>query len=304
MKIGLIGTNWGRIHCGTFAEWGYKINTVMGQDKAKTKKVAKEEGIENYTTNRNDLKNMDVIIIASPMETHPEYIEFFKDKWVFCEKPLSGQKVKRSFIKKFKNKNIFFNYAFPQLETAKEIKRTVKADKLGNVYKIIANIAVSFPFEQSNSKWFVDVASHELYFFNYLFKRFNLKNHYLNSDRLDISTQFSNGKQSLNINLYQAYRESLTMDFKLIGDKGELEVNGGYIPDKDWNFSPLRLNGEAITEGEYSNEIDIWFRANARNVKLFLDLVNSKLSKSEAVAKGLADLTAAAEIEQGLNGLI
>lgn len=304
MKIGLIGTNWGRIHCGTFAKCGYEIDTVMGQNKAKTKKVAHEEEIANYTTERNDLKNMDVIIIASPMETHLEYIQFFKDKWIFCEKPLSGQRVKNSFIEGLKDKNIFFNYAFPQLETAQEIKRIVKADKLGEVYKIIANIAVSFPFEQSDKDWFMDVASHQLYFFNYLFKTFQLENYYLNPDRLDISTQFFNGEQSLNINLYQAYQESLTMDFKLVGEKGELEVSGGYIPEKDWNFSPLKLNSETVSEGEYSNETDIWFRANAMNVKLFLDLIDSKLSKSEAVVKGLADLTAAAKIEQGLIDLI
>lgn len=38
-----------------------------------------------------DLDIYDVVIIASPPDTHADYIKRYKDKWILCEKPLTGR---------------------------------------------------------------------------------------------------------------------------------------------------------------------------------------------------------------------
>ncbi len=52
LKVGIIGTVWGRIHCGTFRQAGCEIAALVGQDAAKAAEVAAAEGVPVGT---NDL---------------------------------------------------------------------------------------------------------------------------------------------------------------------------------------------------------------------------------------------------------
>lgn len=304
MKIGLIGTNWGRIHCATFGRWGHRIDTILGADPEKTRRIAAEEGIAHAARDPRELEAMDIIVIASPHQTHASYIEMFRDKWILCEKPLAGTACGTESIGRIIPANLYVNYAFPFLETAAVIRDAVRQGIAGSVFGISLNIAVSFPFSYSDAEWFVSVASHELYFLNKLFSPFMMKSFHRDAKRLNVSAIFANGEQTLSLNLYRAHRESLMIDMAMTGEKGSIRVEGGYLPGRNWNFDPVTFNGDRLNEGEYSRGEDIWMRANAMLVKSFLDLYEGKIPREEAIGRGLADFTCASMIEKGTAPLL
>jgi predicted dehydrogenase len=304
MKIGLIGTNWGRIHCGTFKKWGYSIDTIMGTDLEKTRRIATEEGIPRFTADAADLRDMDVIVIASPHETHARYIDMFRDKWILCEKPLTGSAASAEEVLACAPEHLYVNYAFPFLETAGVIRSAVAGGTVGEIHHISLNIAVSFPFDYSDKEWFVSVASHELYFLNHLFGSFTMHSFYSEIGMLNVAMILTNGRQVLSLNLHRAHRESLMLDLAMSGDSGELLVRGGYLPGRNWNFDPVTVNGERINGGEYSQSEDIWLRANALCVKSFLSVYNGTITRENARDAGLADLSNALLVEKGLSGFL
>jgi myo-inositol 2-dehydrogenase/D-chiro-inositol 1-dehydrogenase len=303
MNVGIIGTNWGRVHAGTFRDHDCVIAGIVGRNLEKTRTVASEECIPLASTDPTDLSDMDIIVIASPLETHIPYLEMFHGKPVLCEKPLLGGKVEPGFLEEFADKPVFVNYAFSFLDTARVIRENI--DSLGEVFRVSLRCSAFFPFDFEPAEFLEGIVSHELAFLSWCFEPFTIRQFYNESDRTNISLVMTNcHNQVLTIDFMEAHRESINLDLRMYGTSGDLHVEGGYIPGKMWNFTPVKVNGDCVNDGEYSTDCDIWFRANSRLCRLFLDVLEGKCSRKDALDRGLMDISRAAAMEEGLLPLL
>src|SRR5262249_17458756 len=55
VRVGIIGTNWGRMHVGGFRGAGVEIAGLCGSDREKTARIAREEGVALATTRVDEL---------------------------------------------------------------------------------------------------------------------------------------------------------------------------------------------------------------------------------------------------------
>lgn len=95
-RIGIIGTGriTGRFLMESKSVSGVSVQGVYNPHVESAKRFAKKYGIEVYETKERFFENTDVIYVASPHETHYEYVKeaLLHDKHVLCEKPFTLKK--------------------------------------------------------------------------------------------------------------------------------------------------------------------------------------------------------------------
>lgn len=94
IRVGIIGTGWGRMHVGGFRGAGAEIAALCGRDPGRTARIAGEEGIPLATTRVEELcAAVDVVVVSGPDRTHHEHITAALDAGchVLSEKPLTRE---------------------------------------------------------------------------------------------------------------------------------------------------------------------------------------------------------------------
>lgn len=94
VRVGIIGTNWGRMHVGGFRGAGAEIAALCGRDPERTGRIAAEEGIPLATTRVDALcAAVDVVVVSGPDRMHHEHIAAALDAGchVLSEKPLTRE---------------------------------------------------------------------------------------------------------------------------------------------------------------------------------------------------------------------
>jgi myo-inositol 2-dehydrogenase/D-chiro-inositol 1-dehydrogenase len=92
MRIGIIGTHWGLMHVGAFRAAGAEVVALCGQNEAKTRDIARREGIPLAMTEVAALcAAVDVVVVAGPDRWHAAHIHQALDagRHVLSEKPLT-----------------------------------------------------------------------------------------------------------------------------------------------------------------------------------------------------------------------
>jgi myo-inositol 2-dehydrogenase / D-chiro-inositol 1-dehydrogenase len=120
MRVGIIGTNWGRMHIGGFRGAGADVAALCGRDWEKTRRIATEERIPLATGDTAALiAAVDIVVVAGPDALHAEHVleAVHAGRPVLCEKPLT--------------------------RTCDEAERVLRAAKQSSVA-----CAVSFPYRQ------------------------------------------------------------------------------------------------------------------------------------------------------------
>ncbi len=91
-RIGVIGTNWGRMHIGGFRSAGAQVTALCGRDPQKTAAIAVEEGIPLATVNIGEFCSaVDIVVVSGPDSLHSAHIHAALDAGchVLSEKPLT-----------------------------------------------------------------------------------------------------------------------------------------------------------------------------------------------------------------------
>ncbi|MEO1085034.1 MAG: Gfo/Idh/MocA family oxidoreductase [Acidobacteriota bacterium] len=190
MDVGIIGTGWGRIHCGTFRAAGCRIAALLGRDAAQTRDVARLEGVPIGTDDPADLEGCDVIVVASPTSSHFDYLRRFRHKAVFCEKPLYDRPLTEREIDELSGGEVFVNYAFPFLDSSRHLDRWLADGKIGDVQRVLLRVGVRFEGTKSPAGWFHDVAVHPLSWLLHRFGAFTAKSFHVGSGPASISAIF------------------------------------------------------------------------------------------------------------------
>ena len=71
MRVGIIGTGWGRTHCGTFRAAGWEIAALAGRRLDDVTAVAAAEGVPRATADPDELEDCDVIVVARALDGSP-----------------------------------------------------------------------------------------------------------------------------------------------------------------------------------------------------------------------------------------
>jgi predicted dehydrogenase len=218
---------------------------------------------------------------------------------------LTGSSILPGSLEPFYGECVYVNYAFPFLKTARLISGICRDGRLGEVFRIMVAVSPRFEMVHTPIGWFLDDAVHPLSWLNYAFGDFKLVYSHVGNGRPDIAAILTNGNQTLNLDLYEAHTTRLRFDITVAGTQGVLRTSGGFEPGRFWNFEPVTLNGEAVNEGEFSSpDMDIWFEANCEAVRVFLDVSEGRITRDDALAKGLCDIRKASMIELGLAGML
>lgn len=132
-KIGIIG----------FGSQAKRIIKILEKSKKKIhfiykKNFNKKETNKKFTNSINDLKKCKIIFICSPNNTHFQYVkQFYKKRYIFCEKPPVDKISDLKLLNKFDQSKIFynFNYRFSKINEAIIKTRELKFGKLlyGNI---------------------------------------------------------------------------------------------------------------------------------------------------------------------------
>jgi predicted dehydrogenase len=92
-RVGIIGTNWGRMHVGGFRGAGAHVVALCGRDAEDTARIAGEEGIPLATTRVDELcAAVDVVVVSGPDRLHQAHVTAALDAGchVLSEKPLTS----------------------------------------------------------------------------------------------------------------------------------------------------------------------------------------------------------------------
>jgi myo-inositol 2-dehydrogenase/D-chiro-inositol 1-dehydrogenase len=179
LNIGLVGYGFmGRTHSNAFLQaprffelpWKPALKAVAARNEARVKKFAENWGYESYVTDWRDLvnrKDIDVIDIASPNDTHHEIaIAAAKaGKMVMCEKPL-GRNAKEALemteaVEKAGVPNtVWYNYR--RVPAVTMIKQLLDEEKLGRIFhyraKFLQDWTISSELPQGGEGlWRLDV---------------------------------------------------------------------------------------------------------------------------------------------------
>ena len=180
LNIGLVGYGFmGRTHSNAFLQaprffdlpWKPALKAVAARNEERVKKFAENWGYESHTTDWRDLvnrKDIDVIDIASPNDTHHEIaIAAAKaGKMVMCEKPLGrtakeAQEMTDAVEKAGVPNTVWYNYR--RVPAVTMIKQLLDEGKLGRIFhyraKFLQDWTISADLPQGGEGlWRLDVS--------------------------------------------------------------------------------------------------------------------------------------------------
>lgn len=302
MKIGIIGTRWGRVHCGTFREAGCEIAALVGRDPVALAEAAAAEGVECYSTDSEVLADCDAIVIASPTSTHLDYLHQFADKPVLCEKPLAGRRIDAAAAQ-LRVDDHYVNFAFPFLRSAQLLSSLINQGQLGQIERILLNVGAGFEADKGPVDWLLDISAHPLSYLLHQFGPFVCEQHHIGSGVANLSVLMTQEARMLNLNHYVLPYTGIQIDLTVIGDAGVARLNGGFRPASQWQFAPLLLNDVAVNAGD-SDPRDIWYLANCEVVRRFVAKLRHQASHQQLEAEGMFSVARAAQLEQMLAPLL
>ncbi len=199
------------------------------------------------TNNISDLFNCDAVIIASPNDTHFEYIEKLLSNfsgYIFCEKPPVTNLNDLAKLENFsiENKNrIFFNFNYRFSKLSENIQSGMQSDSLGTIITINILSAHGLAFKKDyGESWRADgkknphnildtVAIHYVDLLNYYLGKPSKISYFpslmskngTSYDTCNITMQYGNGSSA---NIFNSYASPLVNEIYVVGTNGVLTI--------------------------------------------------------------------------------
>ena len=295
IKVGIIG----------YKNQAEKLQHILEREKCEIKKIyhpTKSSTDIRFTNNFSDLYENDIVIIASPNDTHFKYIKKLLKNfsgYIFCEKPpitnIKELRYLQKISKKYKNR-LFFNFNLRFGELNKKIQHELKSERIGNpiFINIISSKGLAFKDEYLNS-WRSDGKNNlhnildavSIHFIDLL--RFNfgeIENHHytpmLGSKRgssFDSAQIILKFKTGLTASIFNSYATPLYNEFSVIGTNGIitfddkklkiLSPRDTFDSKKYFKIPPIKYSQKFSFNKEF-------FQSTENSIKYFLKYVKSK----------------------------
>lgn len=255
---------------------GYKINLLYDEDLLTAKELSEIAEIENYSSDIEDLLDVEQIIVTTHKYTTIDFLEKIKNKIIILLNfPNIGCDNQYAEFKNFfEENNIYLVYFFSQHITSRNIREAISMEKIGKINNIFLDIGYNDEIEFKDA--FFQIALAPLSFLTLYFKKFTLDYSDYDADNNLVFAHLCNGKQRLNITFYKLWYQGKKYDISILGDSGEIKVEGKYTKDNDWNFKPLSVNEEVVGQGEYSKDFET---IQDLSLKDYIDLLEKQIHK-------------------------
>lgn len=292
LTAGIIGVNWGLVHLHNLRNAGVHVGGLCAASGAAA--VAKAHGVAFATSNPDELSSFDLVVIASPPESHLELLVRFPEAFVICEKPVHGAWPLPTLAPR---DGVFVNYAFGFLDVARAAQRELEA--LGPVeeVRIASRVALEAPFDAE--RWFLEVASHPLAWLLHDHDA-RPRRRAADADCFALEARRDDGAV-LRAGVQVGGAPGIEHHVRIEAARGRLELAGDFRPGSAWRFGPVRVNGEARGDAE-DGPGDPWLRANARSVEAMLEVARGHRSNAQGLDTGLFDLERAQRVERVVSG--
>lgn len=297
LTAGIIGVNWGLVHLHNLRSAGVHVGGLCGTDAERVAAVAKEHGVAFATTDPDELAAFDVIVIASPPETHADFLARFADAFVVCEKPVLGAPL--SDVPP-RHARAFVNYAFGFLDAA----RTAEAQlaELGAIEHARVASRVALEGDHDAERWFLDVASHPLAWLLHRAGAPRPTRRAADERCFAVQVEAASGA-IIDAGLEIGGAPGIHHAVRVEAERGRVELEGVYRPGSAWRFGPVRVNGEPVGPAE-GGPGDPWLRANARSIEAMLAVFRGEVTAEAGLDRGLFDLERALRVEQAVFGAL
>ena len=313
-KIGMIGLgNWGKNIYRNLESLNVLKKVYDSSKKNLLKTVKLKKKIVNNADEIILSKDIDSVVIASPADTHKEYIikSLLNYKNVFVEKPLCLSLEDALEIQKLSievNKIVFVGHLLHYHNGFNELKKSIKLGKIGDL-KIIKANRLNFGAVRKKESVLFDLASHDISMVLSITKTIPksvevsaiFKNSKKLADYINVILYFENGLLAvINSDWISPYKEHR---FSVLGSKGSLIFDD----TKDWQnklmINPSYLNKEkkiiyksersipVIDEEPLKKEVETFLKCTEKsykpitnieegvNVQIVLDMIDKKLKE-------------------------
>jgi predicted dehydrogenase len=289
---------------------GYKNQAVKLQYFFETKKCeitkiyhpTKNSTDIRFTNNFADLYENDVVIIASPNNSHFKYIRKLLDNfsgYIFCEKPpvtnMKDLKYLEKISKKSKNR-LFFNFNLRFGELNKKIQNKLKSKKIGKpiFINIVSSKGLAFKEEYLNS-WrsdgknnlhnildavtihFIDLLGYNFgEIINYNYTPMLCSKRGSSFDTAQVILKFKN---SLTVSIFNSYATPLYNEFSVFGTNGILTFNSKkvkIISPRDTFDSNFFFKTPPIKYSQNFSFDKDFYQSTENSIKYFLKHVKNK----------------------------
>tara|TARA_Y100000816_G_scaffold278349_1_gene249440 strand:- start:1476 stop:2384 length:909 start_codon:yes stop_codon:yes gene_type:complete len=251
-----------------FGYWGKKIFKYLKKKRGINIKfiyTRKKINLKNNTQSLNKIKkdkSIDKVFLITPINTHYKLANYFNNKTLFIEKPLTLEY--KNSLKILKRKNIFVDYLYRYSKAINEIKKISDSKNLGKLINININISQTGRFNKFDINYLLN--SHALsilsIFINIKNLNYNISSNLFNHKKLtDMNLNFKskNIKGSIFLSLNSIYKK---FNLLFIFQKGAVE----YL--KIGKFSKLKISKFNRSE-----------KINIKSREYFID-ENNNLDKS------------------------
>jgi len=266
---------WGIIGCGDVTEGksgpafnrvpGSRLISVMRRDAEKARDYARRHHVPKWTTDADELihdPEVTAIYIATPPDTHAYYT--FKvaeaGKAVYVEKPMARTHAEcQQMIAACRQRNVplFVAYYRRCLPNFIKVREIVAAGRIGDVRFVSVRLVRPLPrdLDAGNLPWrvqpeiagggyFVDLASHQFDFLDYVFGPIvstsgvakNQAHLYPAEDIVAATFEFASGVVGSGVWCFTASEQSRIDEVRIVGSAGEVSFSTFE------HSTPIRLN--------------------------------------------------------------
>ncbi len=280
MRVGVIGTNWGRMHIGAFRGAGAEVVALCGRDREKTRRVAAEEHIAVATTSPDELiEKVDLVVVASPDREHFWHVGAATGagKHVLCEKPIAFTAEEARSLSKLDGpgvRAVCFPYRF--LPPMVALKRWLSGRQALSLQVSVRSSFAAAPGREASGD--LGGCSHLLDAALWLMGARPLAVHLSTSGTPPHSASFTlelDDGGFASVTQQAAPEPGIHGDWHLAGDGWQATVSGGYQPSLGgWRFGPARLYQqqwfELAPQVAPGHGTEPWARAHVETAKAFL----------------------------------
>jgi len=294
-KAAIVGGNWGMVHLAGLRQSHLELSALVDLDLAKAQHLAQQNNIPHAGQCLAQVPRVDLVIIATPANSHLSLIEQCSQQAIICEKPLLG--LAASQLPTQWPKRLWINYAFNQLATAQLVNQLINPSQAP--IKATLSSQVNLPLKFNLEQWFLETASHPLSWLLHLLGEPRQLSKQTSEQQLKL--ELACGEHRISINFTLGGDAGIYHQIQLQQGANNIQLKGHYIPGQAWRFMPVYLNDEPQNQGEFDPE-DCWLQANQRSTTLIIQHLQGQLSQAELLAQGGFNPAKALWLEKSLLG--